>query len=109
MAFGWGSASPASWRWKREKSRGTVTLTSLRRAAEALDCTLVYAFLPNKPLVATLQERAEIQADAQLKRVDHTMRLENQALTRSDLQRQRELLIDQLLRGPRKRLWDEPA
>ena len=87
----------------------TVTLASLRRAAEALDCTLVYAFLPNKPLVAKLQQRAELQANAQLRRMNHTMRLENQALTRSDLQRQRELLVDQLLRGSPQRLWDEPA
>lgn len=87
----------------------TLTLASLRRAAEALDCTLVYVLVPKQPLVATLRQRAERKADAQLSRVSHTMRLENQALTSTDQGRQRELLIDQLLRGNLARLWDEPA
>lgn len=85
----------------------TVTLASLRRAAEALDCKLVYAFVPNRPLVDTLRERAEKVADAQMARLHHTMRLENQALTMSDQRRQREILIDELLRGSPRRLWDE--
>ena len=87
----------------------TLTLASLRRAAEALDCTLVYVLVPKQPLVETLRQRAEQKADAQLNRVSHTMRLENQALTNADQRRQRELLIDQLLRGNLGRLWDEPA
>lgn len=87
----------------------TLTLASLRRAAEALDCTLVYALVPKTPLVEMLRQRAEQKADEQLSRVSHTMRLENQALTNADQRRQRELLIDQLLRGNLGRLWDEPA
>ena len=87
----------------------TVTLASLRRAAEALDCQLVYVFVPNRPLVDILRERAEKIADAQMARLHHTMRLENQALTMSDQRRQRENLIDELLRGSPRRLWDEPA
>jgi predicted DNA-binding mobile mystery protein A len=87
----------------------TVTLASLRRAAEALDCKLVYAFVPNRPLVDTLRERAEKVADAQMARLHHTMRLENQALTMSDQRRQRDNLIDDLMRGSARRLWDETA
>ena len=84
----------------------TLTLAGLRRAAEALDCALVYALVPNRPLVDTLRARAEQTADDQLNRMNHTMRLENQALTSADQGRQRELLIDQLLRGNHRRLWD---
>jgi predicted DNA-binding mobile mystery protein A len=87
---------------------GTATLASLRRAAEALDCTLVYAFLPNRPLVDTLRNRAKAVADGQLERLHHTMRLENQALTTGDHRRQRDALVDDLLRGNLHRLWDEP-
>ena len=56
-----------------------------------------------------LREQAELKADEQLRRVNHTMRLENQALTPDDQKRQRQLLIDELLRGNLRRLWDEPA
>ena len=87
----------------------TVTLATLRRAAEALDCQLVYAMIPNRPLVEMLRERAEAKADEQIAGVSHTMRLENQAITAGDQRRQREILIDQLLRGNLSRLWDEPA
>lgn len=87
----------------------TVTLASLRRAAEAMDCQLVYAMIPNRPLVDMLKERAQVKADEQIATVHHTMRLENQALTVDDQRRQREILIDQLLRGNLSRLWDEPA
>ena len=85
----------------------TVTLASLRRVAEALDCQLVYAFVPNRPLVDTLRGRAEKVADAQMARLHHTMRLENQALTMSDQRQQRDNLVDDLMRGSARRLWDE--
>ena len=65
--------------------------------------------VPNRPLVDMVRERAEAKADEQLEGVGHTMRLENQALTPGDQRRQREVLIDQLLRGNPHRLWDEPA
>lgn len=87
----------------------TVTLATLRRAAEAMDCQLIYAMVPNRPLVDMLRERAEAKANEQIDGVNHTMRLENQALTGDDQRRQREILIDQLLRGNLHRLWDEPA
>lgn len=87
----------------------TLTLASLRRAAEALDCTVVYALVPNRPLADTLRQRAHLKADEQLRRLDHTMRLENQALTRSDQDRQRTILVDQFLRGNLRRLWDDPT
>jgi predicted DNA-binding mobile mystery protein A len=84
----------------------TVTLQSLRRAAEALDCRLVYALVPNESLAATLQKRAEQIADEQMWRVGHSMRLENQELTSADYKRQRDELVDELLRGNLRRLWD---
>lgn len=87
----------------------TVTLASLRRAAEAMDCQLVYAMVPKHPLVDMLRQRAEVKADEQIARVSHTMSLENQSLTADDQRRQREILIDQLLHGNLSRLWDEPA
>ena len=56
--------------------------------AEGLDCTLVYALVPNEPLDAVLRVRALAAADVQLKRTHHYMRLENQELDKSDLERE---------------------
>jgi predicted DNA-binding mobile mystery protein A len=86
----------------------TVTLATLRRAAEALDCRLVYMIVPNRPLDDMLRDRAIRRADEQLARVDHTMRLENQGLTARDLELERARIIDELLRGDTRRLWDAP-
>jgi predicted DNA-binding mobile mystery protein A len=92
---------------ERAETEGSVSLATLRRAAEALECTLVYALVPKRPLVDVLRRRAELKADAQLARLNHTMSLENQAASDEELCRQRELLIDELLRGNLSRLWDE--
>jgi predicted DNA-binding mobile mystery protein A len=85
-----------------------ITLGRLRQAAEALDCTLAYVFIPNKPLEETIRGRAHRIADEQLARATHTMRLENQALASDALAAERERLVGELLRGNPRRLWDVP-
>jgi predicted DNA-binding mobile mystery protein A len=87
---------------------GTLTMNTLRHMAEAMDCTLVYAVVPNRPLDETLRDRAQVIAARQLARTHQTMRLENQALTSADLKSERERLVAALLQGGPRRLWDEP-
>jgi predicted DNA-binding mobile mystery protein A len=63
---------------ERSETAGTLQLKNLRRLAEAMDCTLVYALVPNKPLTQMVDERAREIALHDLSRVAHTMRLEAQ-------------------------------
>jgi len=93
-----------------EKSEvgGTVSLATLKQAAEALDCHVVYALVPNTSLEETMRRRAHLIADKQLARGNHTMRLENLAVVADDLASERERLIDDLVRTNSRRLWDEP-
>jgi predicted DNA-binding mobile mystery protein A len=63
---------------------GAIQLNTLRRLAEAMDCTLVYAFVPNVPLDETVRKRAREVVSDQLKPVEHTMLLENQTLTKEE-------------------------
>jgi predicted DNA-binding mobile mystery protein A len=87
---------------------GGVTLHTLQRAAEALGCRLVYALVPERPLAEIVRERAEKVAERQSGAVEHTMRLENQAVqskrASTELRRQ---LVEDLFRHP-ARLWDDP-
>jgi predicted DNA-binding mobile mystery protein A len=53
-------------------------LNSLRRAAAALDCDLVYALVPRRPLEQVVREQAQYQALKALGEVRHTMLLEDQ-------------------------------
>lgn len=86
---------------------GSTTLKSLRAAAEAMDCTLVYALVPTSSLEDMVKERARLRAEEELRRVHHTMTLENQALTRADLTDERQRLIDNMLAGSLRGLWDD--
>ena len=59
----------------------------MRRAAEALDCTLVYALVPNETsLENAVHARARKIALRDLGRVAHTMRLEAQGTGDADLE-----------------------
>lgn len=86
---------------------GSTTVRTLRQAAVAMNCTFVYAFVPIEPLDEILRKRATQKAQRDLDRINHTMRLENQELRRSDLEAERKRTIDLLLSGSLRGLWDE--
>lgn len=85
------------------EEKGSIELATLRRAAEALDCTLVYALIPNKPLGMTVRERARAFLRRRRQPVEHTMLLEDQRVKDSVTDAQ----VEDTLRGTNPRLfWD---
>lgn len=89
---------------EQSEAKSTIQLATLRRVAEALDCTLMYALVPNDTLEGTVQKRARQVARKQLQAVNHTMRLEKQGVTPDALERQVDLLAREIsARG----LWDD--
>ena len=57
-----------------------ITLKNLRRAAEAMDCELIYAIVPKSGTIQKLAEkRARAEATRRVLSVEHSMALENQA------------------------------
>jgi predicted DNA-binding mobile mystery protein A len=107
MATRLGVSQPRIVALEQDEARGAVTLETLSRAAQALDCTLVYALVPNESLDHMVKHRAEQIAAARITRVDHSMRLENQGLSKQDLQAEHRRLADELLQGNLRRIWDE--
>jgi predicted DNA-binding mobile mystery protein A len=71
---------------EKSEAAGTIQLNTLRRAAEALDCTLVYALVPKTSLDAVIEARATRLATRELRRVAHTMRLEAQGTDEADFE-----------------------
>lgn len=66
-----------------EKSEGKnrITLQSLEMAAHAMGCRLIYAIVPKSGTLQELSERrARRDAEEQVRAVEHTMMLENQAV-----------------------------
>jgi predicted DNA-binding mobile mystery protein A len=95
-----GVKQPSVTALEQSEAKGTIELATLRRVAEALDCTLIYALVPNKPLDATVRERARAFARKRLAPIEHSMMLEDQkANVNADL--------DEILRETNPRLfWD---
>lgn len=68
---------------KLEKSEAEyrITLASLRDAADALGCQLVYALVPKSGNIQDLaEERARSKATENVRAVEHSMALEDQAV-----------------------------
>ena len=70
---------------EKGEAEDRITLKSLRAAANALDCDLVYALVPRADSMQELIEnRARAEAKNRLLGVEHSMALENQAVGRID-------------------------
>jgi len=81
----------------------TITLGTLRRAANALDCDLVYVLEPRTTLDEAVGEQAHKKAARHLAPLAHHSRLENQALTDEDEAAQLEEFASRFI--DRKGLW----
>ncbi len=87
------------------EAREVITIASLRKLAEALDCELKYVLIPRKPLEQLLNERAQEIATKRLSPVSNSMALEDQSVRGPDRQLQIDLLAQELLDGSRRELW----
>ena len=86
---------------------GSIKLESLERAARALDCRLVYALVPRKPLESLVEDRAREFAKKRLWATSHNMALENQRVGEADEREHLERLVQKLLTQPGSALWED--
>jgi predicted DNA-binding mobile mystery protein A len=100
-----GIAQPSVVGLEKSEASKAITLATLERAARALDCTLVYALVPRKPLEALVQERAREIARERLATISHSMALEDQRVGPDDEREQLERLAQKLIEGPGSALW----
>lgn len=88
---------------EQSEAKGSIELATLRRVAEALDCTLVYALVPRQPLDATIRERAGAFLRRRRAPIEHSMLLEDQSVKAKDL----DARLDAVVRETNPRLfWD---
>lgn len=93
---------------KAEKNK-SITLGSLERAARALDCRVVYALVPRKPLNDLVEERARAIAKQRLQSTQHSMALEAQSVDKSDEEEQLKHLSEGLIKKAGSKLWEGNA
>jgi predicted DNA-binding mobile mystery protein A len=63
---------------EKSEQADTISLKSLKRAAEALECELHYVLVPKTTLQSTLFDRAEKIYKEEMARLNHQMILESQ-------------------------------
>lgn len=88
------------------EARGAVTLESLERAAQALECRLVYTLVPRIPLEELVHERAAMLAGQQLRSAAHTMTFEDQSVDPGDEEEQLRRLTQDLIDRSGSALWE---
>lgn len=84
----------------------SITLNSLEKAAQAMDCQLVYVLLPRRPLEKQVREQAENLSRKQIEATRHTMTLEAQAIDKADEEELRKRLVEKILEKAGSELWE---
>ena len=98
-----GISQPSVQRLELSEAAGTIQLSSLRRAAAALECEVVYALVPRRGLQDSYDAAAKVVARRELGLIGHTMALEDQAVgDEEDEERLRRFIAEEL--DPRD-LW----
>lgn len=102
-----GVAQQSVARIEKEELSGSVTIKTMRRIADSLDCVFVYGFVPRTSLEETVARQAQRVAIKRLSKASQTMRLEKQALSRKENARVLSALADELIRTLPATLWDD--
>ena len=90
---------------EKSEAAGAITLKSLKRAADAMGCDLVYAIVPRGGSVRTMIDRQAVaRARRQILPVAHSMRLESQGSKLGPKVRE---LARRLALRPSRALWNE--
>lgn len=91
---------------EKSEAADTIQLKTLRKVAAALDCSLVYALVPNTSLENMVTTRAHEIARYDLGRVAHSMKLEAQGTGNHQLEARIESYIRDNLKE--RDLWKLP-
>jgi predicted DNA-binding mobile mystery protein A len=93
---------------EQAEAADAITLATLRRVAEALDCELQYILVPRQPLRQMRWQQAIWRARDWQQRASRTMALEaQQSEASSSIQQERlDEMAQEILRSGGPRLWD---
>ena len=92
---------------EHDELKGSVTLATMERIANALGCRFVYALIPETSLQEKVHAQARKKALALLTQTSHSMNLEAQGVLPEEQEEQLQRLIDDFLTGKPSRLWED--
>lgn len=88
--------------------KGTITLSTLKKAADVLGCRVVVSLIPLEPLEESVKKRAREVANRISQRSQLHMQLEDQGLSGRFQAAQAEDSYEELMSKLAEKLWEEP-
>ncbi len=93
-------------RIEQDEITGSLTLKTMNRVADKLDCVFVYGLVPRTSLDNTVRKQASIVAQSRMNRLMHTMNLEAQGLSSQNAEKAFNNMVDEMIDTP-SMLWEE--
>lgn len=93
-------------RIEQDEISGALTIKTLEKIADNLDCVFVYGFVPRTTLENTVKKQAIHIAQERMNNVSHHMYLEAQELSNKHSEAAFESMVEEILESPSK-LWDK--
>jgi len=92
---------------EKSEAVGKASISTMRKMAEALDCTFVYALVPNTSLEAFLKKQITEHAKQKVLSTAHSMTLESQGVTDEETKKQIDMLVENMLVTLPRDIWDQ--
>jgi len=93
-------------RIEQDEITGSLTLKTMNRVADTLDCVFVYGFVPRISLDDTVKKQASIVAERRMNRLMHTMNLEAQGLSSKNAKKAFNNMVVEIIDSPSV-LWQK--
>lgn len=106
LAYRLGSSQSRIVKIEQDELSGALTIKTMEKIANQLDCVFVYGFAPRSSLENTVRKQATCIAQERMNKVSHHMYLEAQELTKQHSKAAFENMVEDALESPSK-LWDE--
>lgn len=102
-----GTSQPRVVKIEKDEADRKITLETLDKIADAMNMKLVYGFVPKgESLEEIVESRARKIALERLKRIGHSMALEEQGLDAKESKQALENMIQKILINEYKKIWD---
>lgn len=99
--------SPSVRELEQREALGTISLKSLREAAQALDMRLVYGFVPKEESLSAMVDKQALRVARKIvMRTDNTMKLEDQSVSKQRVEKAVRDLAEEIKREMPRYLWD---
>ena len=93
-------------RIEQDEITGSLTLKTMNRVADKLDCVFVYGFVPCTSLDDTVRKQASIVTQRRMNRLMHTMNLEAQGLSPENTKKAFDHMVEEVIDSP-SMLWEK--